>query len=89
MVLLPLQDNSLLIFAAIIAILAKPFSSFFHNRLRFPQGLAIMVTYLLVAALIVIIPLIGYAAWHGYLEAIDSDAFPRHDIGITATPRSA
>jgi uncharacterized membrane protein len=37
--------------------------------------------------LIVIIPLIGYAAWHGYLETIDADAFPRHEIGITATPR--
>jgi len=52
------QTISLLIFAAIIAILAKPISNFFQNRLRFPQGLAIMVTYLLVAALIVIIPLI-------------------------------
>jgi uncharacterized membrane protein len=37
--------------------------------------------------LIVIIPLIGYAAWHGYLETIDADAFPRHEVGITATPR--
>jgi predicted PurR-regulated permease PerM len=52
------QTLSMLIFAAIIAILAKPISNFFQNRLRFPQGLAIMVTYLLVAALIVIIPLI-------------------------------
>ena len=34
-----------------------------------------------------IIPLIGYAAWHGYLETIDADEFPRHEIGITATPR--
>ena len=38
--------------------------------------------------LIVIIPVIGYAAWHGYLETIDADAFPRHEVGITATPRS-
>jgi uncharacterized membrane protein len=37
--------------------------------------------------LIVIIPLIGYAAWHGYLETINADAFPRHDVGITAVPR--
>ncbi len=37
--------------------------------------------------LIVIIPMIGYAAWHGYLETIDADAFPRHEAGITATPR--
>ena len=52
------QTLSLLIFAAIIAILAKPFSNFFQKRLRFPQGLAITVTYLLVAALIIMIPLI-------------------------------
>ncbi len=37
--------------------------------------------------LIVIVPVIGYAAWHGYLETIDADAFPRHAEGITATPR--
>jgi len=37
--------------------------------------------------LIVIVPVIGYAAWHGYLETIDADAFPRHTEGITATPR--
>jgi len=37
--------------------------------------------------LVVIIPLIGYAAWHGYLETIDADAFPRHAIGITSLRR--
>jgi uncharacterized membrane protein len=37
--------------------------------------------------LIVIIPVIGYAVWHSYLETIDADAFPRHEVGITATPR--
>lgn len=37
--------------------------------------------------LVVIIPVIGYAAWHGYLETIDADAFPRHQVGITAVPR--
>jgi hypothetical protein len=39
--------------------------------------------------LIVIIPVIGYAAWHGYLDTIDADDFPRHEIGITASPRGA
>ncbi len=39
--------------------------------------------------LIVIIPIIGYAAWHGYLETIDADAFPRHEVGITSVPRAA
>jgi uncharacterized membrane protein len=37
--------------------------------------------------LIVIVPVIGYAAWHGYQETIDADAFPRHEIGITSIPR--
>lgn len=38
--------------------------------------------------LVVIIPVIGYAAWHGYLETIDADAFPRHQVGITSVPRT-
>jgi uncharacterized membrane protein len=38
--------------------------------------------------LVVIVPIIGYAAWHGYLETIDADQFPRHDVGITSVPRS-
>jgi uncharacterized membrane protein len=37
--------------------------------------------------LIVIVPVIGYAAWHGYLETIDASEFPRHEVGITAEPR--
>ena len=50
-------------------------------------GLVIGVLTLFVG-LVVIIPLIGHAAWHGYLETIDADAFPRHEVGITAVPRS-
>ena len=38
--------------------------------------------------LIAIVPIIGYAAWHGYLETIDADQFPRHAEGITSVPRS-
>lgn len=37
--------------------------------------------------LVIIIPVIGYAAWHSYLDTIDASAFPRHDVGITAIPR--
>ena len=57
--------------------------------------LIIIVTSLLLGiatafiGLIVIIPVIGYAAWHGYLETIDADQFPRHELGITAEPRPA
>lgn len=38
--------------------------------------------------LVVIVPLIGFAAWHGYLETIDAGDFPRHEVGVTATPRT-
>lgn len=38
--------------------------------------------------LIAIIPIIGYAAWHGYLETIDAEQFPRHEVGITSVPRA-
>jgi uncharacterized membrane protein len=37
--------------------------------------------------LAVILPVIGHAVWHGYLETIDASGFPRHEVGITATPR--
>ena len=50
-------------------------------------GLVIGVVTVFVG-LIVIIPVIGYAAWHGYLETIDADQFPRHDVGITSVPRT-
>ena len=44
-------------------------------------------TATLFVGLVVILPVIGYAAWHGYLETIDASAFPRHSSGITSTPR--
>ena len=57
-------------------------------------GSALVVVSLLIGVatafvgLIVIIPVIGYAAWHGYLETIDADEFPRHEFGITSIPRA-
>ena len=39
--------------------------------------------------LIVLLPIIGYGAWHGYLETIDASQFPRHTVGITSIPRHA
>jgi uncharacterized membrane protein len=36
---------------------------------------------------VVVIPVLGYATWHGYLETIDASAFPRHAEGVTARPR--
>jgi len=37
--------------------------------------------------LAVILPIIGYAVWHGYLDTIDASGFPRHTQGVTADPR--
>lgn len=31
--------------------------------------------------LVVLLPLLGYATWHGYRETIDSSVFPRHASG--------
>ena len=65
-----------------------------RNKYTMLVWLAIIVSGLLIGivtafvGLIVIIPLIGYAVWHGYLETIDADAFPRHSEGITSTPRN-
>ena len=64
-----------------------------RNKLAMAIWLAIVVISLLVGVLtafvglIAIVPVIGYAAWHGYLETIDAEEFPRHTGGITATPR--
>lgn len=37
--------------------------------------------------LVVILPTIGHAVWHGYLNTLDVSEFPRHEEGITSTPR--
>jgi uncharacterized membrane protein len=29
--------------------------------------------------LAVVIPVLGHAAWHAYLDTIDADGFPRHE----------
>ncbi len=34
--------------------------------------------------LAVILPVIGHASWHGYLETIDASGFPQHESGVTA-----
>ena len=64
-----------------------------RNKLAMFVWLSIIVVSLLLGivtafvGLIVIVPVIGYAAWHGYLETINADMFPRHEAGITAVPR--
>jgi len=64
-----------------------------RNKRAMALWLTIIVASLLLGlvtafvGLIVIIPVIGYAAWHGYLETIDAEQFPRHEVGITSIPR--
>jgi len=64
-----------------------------RNKRAMLVWLTIIVASLLVGVatafigLVVIVPVIGYAAWHGYLETIDAEAFPRHQVGITSVPR--
>ncbi|MCH9696281.1 MAG: DUF2189 domain-containing protein [Gammaproteobacteria bacterium] len=64
-----------------------------RNKRAMFVWLTIIVISLLVGVatafigLVVVIPVIGYAAWHGYLETIDAEQFPRHEVGITSVPR--
>jgi uncharacterized membrane protein len=65
-----------------------------RNKLAMIVWLSLIVVGLLIGVatafvgLIVIIPVIGYGAWHGYLETIDASEFPRHEVGITSVPRT-
>lgn len=62
-----------------------------RNKLTMAVWLALIVLGLLLGVatgfvgLAVILPVIGHAAWHGYLEAIDASGFPRHTTGITSS----
>ncbi len=64
-----------------------------RNKLAMLVWLAIIAAGLLLGVatafvgLVVILPVTGFAAWHGYLETIDASGFPRHAAGITAVPR--
>lgn len=65
-----------------------------RNKLAMMIWLALIVLGLTVGALtafiglVIILPVIGYGAWQGYLETIDASDFPRHEAGVTATPRN-
>jgi uncharacterized membrane protein len=65
-----------------------------RNKFATMLWLALIVAGLIIGAatafigMVFILPVIGYAAWHGYLEAIDARDFPRHSVGITSTPKS-
>lgn len=52
-------------------------------------GLVLVIGFLSFGILLVVLlPAIGHAVWHGYLEAIDASEFPRHKTGITSVPRA-
>ena len=64
-----------------------------RNKLALMIWLTLIVAGLLIGlltafiGLVVILPVIGYGAWHGYLETIDASEFPRHTVGITSVAR--
>jgi len=64
-----------------------------RNKLPMMIWLGIIVVALIIGAvtafigLAILLPVIGHAVWHGYLETIDASEFPRHGVGITASPR--
>ena len=64
-----------------------------RNKFAMMIWLVLVILLLLIgvltafAGLVAIVPIIGYAAWHGYLETIDAEQFPRHAVGITSVPR--
>lgn len=66
-----------------------------RNKMALMVWLALIMAGLVIGmmtafvGLIVILPVIGYGAWHGYLETIDADQFPRHSVGITSIPRQS
>lgn len=63
-----------------------------RNKGAMALWLALIVAGILIGAatafvgLAIILPVVGHAAWHGYLETIDASAFPPHETGITAMP---
>ena len=64
-----------------------------RNKTAMAVWMTIIVVGLLIGAatafvgMVFILPVIGYGAWHGYLETIDARDFPRHTVGITSIPR--
>ncbi len=65
-----------------------------RNKVAMMVWLALIILGLIIGVLtvflglIIVVPVIGYAVWHGYLDTIDAEAFPRHEVGITSVPRS-
>jgi predicted PurR-regulated permease PerM len=91
------QTLSLLVFAALIALLAQPVIHFFQNRLRVSSGLAVMITYILIAIILVMIPILVLPNiingvntlldfnWQGLLNQV-SDTLHQSAVEVSAFP---
>ena len=77
---------------AITAILTSV-NSVLHNKLAMLFWIfLILIGFVIGVAtaglgLIFFLPAVGHGVWHGYLDTIDAQQFPRHAEGITAIPR--
>ena len=78
-------DSITAIVTSINAVLRNKFAMFIW--LTLVVVLLVLGVVTAFTGLIAIVPIIGYAAWHGYLETIDAEQFPRHSVGITSVPR--
>ncbi len=79
-------DSVTAIVTSINAVLRNKFTMLIWlGLIVFGLVLGVLTAFL---GLTIILPVIGYAAWQGYLETIDASGFPRHTVGITSTPRT-
>ena len=68
-------------------------NSVMHNKLAMLIWILMIMSGFLIGVLtagfglIFFLPAVGHAVWHGYLDTIDAQQFPRHQEGITAIPR--
>jgi uncharacterized membrane protein len=78
---------------AITAILTS-INSVLHNKLAMLVWIVLILGCFLISVatvgigFIYFLPAVGHGVWHGYLDTIDAESFPRHEVGITATARS-
>ena len=77
---------------AITAILTSV-NSVMHNKLAMLFWVTLIAMGFVIGiatagiGLIFFLPAVGHGVWHGYLDTINAEAFPRHEVGITAIPR--
>ena len=78
---------------AITAILTSV-NTVLHNKLAMLVWVGLILIGVVISiataglGFIIFLPAVGHGVWHGYLDTIDAQAFPRHEVGITALPRT-